>query len=61
MFTKPEVRRFLRLPRLRDVDALEEDRTLIPSGYLPNGRELYDALDVRRAAMRVIREEAPPA
>jgi hypothetical protein len=52
--TKYEVRRLLNLKTMRDVDALITNRVLIPAAYSAKGRELYDALDVQRAALLLI-------
>jgi hypothetical protein len=51
----------LNLPTLRDVDALIKTRILIPAAYDPNGRPLFDAGAVRRAAAHIIRPEPSPA
>ncbi len=48
--TRFEARRLLNLTTLRDIDALVATGTLIPAAYDPNGRPLFDAEAVRRAA-----------
>jgi hypothetical protein len=60
-FTQFDARRLLGLPNARAVDELVKARILTPTGYDPRGRPLFDADSIRRAAVRVIREEAPPA
>jgi hypothetical protein len=59
--SKFETRRLLNLPTVHDVDALVETRILVPAAYDPNGRPLFDADAVRRAAAHIIRPEPPPA
>lgn len=59
--SKFETRRLLGLSSVRDVDALMKARILVPAAYDPNGRPLFDADDVRRAAAGALLREAPPA
>jgi hypothetical protein len=61
--TKPETRRILGLPAVRDVDALVEQSVLVPYAYDSNGRPLFDMEGLRRAADHLAsrREEAPSA
>jgi hypothetical protein len=60
-FSKFETRRLLNLASIRDVDTLVETRILVPAAYDPNGRPLFDAESVRRAAAHIIRPEPSPA
>jgi hypothetical protein len=59
--SKFETRRVLNLPTIRDVDALVKTRILAPAAYDPNGRPLFDADAVRRAAAHIIRPKPSPA
>jgi hypothetical protein len=56
--SKFETRRVLNLSSVRDVDHLVEMRILVPAAYDPNGRPLFEAAAVRRAASRVLSDEA---
>jgi hypothetical protein len=60
-FTEADVKRLLRLRNAQDVEDLITCRALEISGYTRRGRPLFDGDSIRRAAERVIREEAPPA
>jgi hypothetical protein len=60
-FTKFDVVRLLALARARDVDRLVDDRILTVSAYTPEGRPLFDAESVRRAAASLTLRGLPTA
>jgi len=52
-FTRAETARLLRLPDADAVEALIRAKLLPIAAFTPTGRPLFDAEDVRRAALRV--------